>query len=344
MTLEVEETQAGEAQAGESQAGETQAGETQAGEVPESAPHPLASWRARAGAFAVDVLPGSAVVATMALVTLALPAFGAWWWMCIVVLGLAILLLLLNRTVLPALTGWTLGRGLVGIVVTRRDGTTAEPSVLLLRDVAHLLDTASMFVGWLWPLWDSRRRTFADMLLRTEVHRTGSAAQPATRRRWVAAAMLVSANVCISGDAVSVIAVSSRDRAISRTREQIAVQGPKMVAQMLTYDPKTLQADFNHALSLTTDRYRGTLKNQQAAVQKGKPVVNEYWPIASAIESATRDRATMLLFMQGRRGAAPDERYISATIRVTFVDNHDSHWLVDELTVVTKPKPAGSGK
>ena len=323
---------------------EAQTQQSQAREVPESAPHQLAAWRVRAGAFAVDVLPGAAVVATMALVTLALPARGAWWWVCIVVLGLAILLLLVNRTVLPAITGWSLGRGLVGIVVMRRDGAATEPWFLLLRDAAHLIDTASMFVGWLWPLWDSRRRTFADMLLRTEVRRVESDARPANVRHWAAAAALIAADVCISGAAVSVIAVSSHDRAIALTREHIAVQGPKMVAQMLTYDPKTLQVDFNHALSLTTAKYRGTLKDQQATVQKGKPVVNEYWPIASAIESVTPDRATMLLFMQGRRGAAPDERYISATVRVTFVEGHDAHWLVDDLTVVTKPKPARSGK
>ena len=41
---------------------------------------------------------------------------------------------------------------------------------LMLRELAHLLDTAALFIGWLWPLWDRRRRTFADLLLRTEVH------------------------------------------------------------------------------------------------------------------------------------------------------------------------------
>jgi len=323
---------------------EAQTQQGQVGEVPESALPQLAAWRVRAGAFAVDVFPGAAVVATMALVSTALPARGVWWWVCIVVLGLAILLLLANRTVLPALTGWSLGRGLFGTVVTRRDGAATEPWFLLLRDVAHLIDTASMFVGWLWPLWDSRRRTFADMLLRTEVRRVESDARPATVRRWAAVAMLIAAYVCISGAAVSVIVVSGQDRAIKRTREQIVVQGPKMVAQMLTYDPTTLQVDFTHALSLTTDSYRRTLKNQQDTVQKGKPVVNEYWPIASAIESATPHRATMLLFMQGRRGVGPDQRYISATVRVTFVEDHDAHWLVDDLTVVTKTKPARSGK
>ena len=41
----------------------------------------------------------------------------------------------------------------------------------MLRDIAHLIDTAPLFIGWLWPLWDSRGRTFADMVTRTEVRR-----------------------------------------------------------------------------------------------------------------------------------------------------------------------------
>jgi Mce-associated membrane protein len=64
----------------------------------------------------------------------------------------------------------------------------------------------------------------------------------------------------------------------------------------------------------------------------------------SAIQSAAPDRATMLLFMQGRRGAAPDVRYITASVRVTFVKGKDDQWRVDDLTVLTKPKAPGKGK
>jgi Mce-associated membrane protein len=138
--------------------------------------------------------------------------------------------------------------------------------------------------------------------------------------------------------------VYSRDRTTDQTRAQIATQGPKIVAQMLTYDPKSLRDDFARAQSLATDKYRGQLKAQQDVVQKGNPVVNEYWVTDSSIQSATPDRATMLLFMQGRRGAAPGERYISATVRVSFVEDGDNHWRVDDLTVLTKPKPPGNGK
>jgi Mce-associated membrane protein len=304
----------------------------------------LAPWHFRVGAFAVDVLPGIAVVATMALVSLTVPSSSAWWWLCISVAGIVILLVLVNRLLLPAVTGWSLGRALCGIAVVRRDGSATGTWGLLVRDLAHLLDTAPLLVGWLWPLWDSRRRTFADMLVRTEVRRIEPDERPRDVRRWTVVAVLTAAGVCLAGAGVSYGAVYAGDRATDQTRAEIATQGPKIVAQMLTYDPKSLREDFARALSLTTDKYRGQLAAQQDAVAKGHPVINEYWVTDSSIQSATPDRATMLLFMQGRRGSAPDERYISATVRVSFAKDRDNHWRVDDLTVLTKPKPPGTGK
>lgn len=302
----------------------------------------LAPWHLRAGAFAVDVLSGAAAVTTMALVALALPRQSVWWWLCVSVGGVAILLMLVNRLLLPTVTGWSVGRGLFGIAVTRRNGSTPAPWKLLLRDLAHLLDTASV-VGWLWPLWDSRGRTFADMLLRTEVRCVAPVKPLANIRRWTGAVVLAATVVCLAGAAADYAVVYSRDRATEHTKVEIARQGPKIVTEMLTYDPKSLADDFARARSLATDKYRGRLAAQQDIVRKGNPVINEYWVKDSSIESAAPDRATMLMFLQGRRGAAPDERYISATVRVAFVEG-DNRWRVDDLTVLTKPKPPGNGK
>ncbi|OBF93864.1 hypothetical protein A5773_17895 [Mycobacterium sp. 852014-52450_SCH5900713] len=311
--------------------------------VQESPRKALAPWHIRAGALAVDVLPGTAVVATMALAGFTVPPGGVWWWLCIAVIGVVVLLVLVNRLLLPTVTGWSVGRALFGIAVVRRNGEPIGPWGLLLRDLAHLLDTVSV-VGWLWPLWDSGRRTFADMLLRTEARRRESEEPAFDVRRWTTVVVLGAAGLCLAGAVMSYAAVFSRDRATDQTRAQLDTQGPKIVAQMLTYDPKSLHDDFNRALSLATDKYRKQLSDQQDMVQKGNPVINEYWVTDHAIQSASPDRATMLMFMQGRRGAAPDERYISATVRVTFVKDGGGHWLVDDLTVLTKPKPPGSGK
>lgn len=298
----------------------------------------LAPWRIRAGAFAVDVLPGAAVIMTMVLVCLTVPRSGVWWWVCICVAGAATLAVLVNRLLVPVVTGWSLGRALFGIAVTRPDGTSVGPWRLLVRDLAHLLDTASVFVGWLWPLWDSRRRTFADMLAGTQVRREDSAPPPAGVRRWVAAAVLVATALCAGGVAVGYAVVYSQERATQLTREQLAARGPKIVAQMLTYDPKSLEDDFGRARSLTTAKYRGKLAEQQEAVRKGRPVINEYYVTASSVLAASPDDATMLLFMQGRRGEGPEQRYITATVTVRFAKD-DNQWRVDDLTVLAKPKP-----
>lgn len=317
---------------------------TEAAPVVEAAPNDLAGWHIRAAALAVDVVPGFAVVATMALVWLAVPARSTWWWVSGFALVGATLLTMVNRAVLPAILGWSLGRALFGIAVVRADATAVGVGRLTSRELAHLLDTLSVFVGWLWPLWDPRRRTFADLLLRTEVRCVEADRRPADIRRRTAAAVSIAVLLCVAGAAISVLAILLPDRASDQTRAAVAAQGPKIVTEMLTYDPKSLPADFGRARSLTSDKYRPELVKQQESVQKGHPVVNEYWVTDSTVLSATPDRATMLLFMQGHRGGADGERFITATVQVTFVKGKDGRWLVDDLHVVTKPKPARGKK
>ena len=151
----------------------------------------LASWPARAGALAVDLLPGAAVMATMALLAYTAPVRGWLWWVFTAMAVVAGVATIVNRWLLPPLIGWTLGRALFGIRVAKLSGEPAGSARLLLRDVAHLLDTATLFVGWLWPLWDGRNRTFADLLLRTEV--TVVAAARDSVRRTAGIVFLVAA-------------------------------------------------------------------------------------------------------------------------------------------------------
>jgi Mce-associated membrane protein len=312
--------------------------------VEEAAPNDLARWHIRATALLVDVLPGLAVMATMVLVWLAVPLRSTWWWICVVVLAGATLLTMVNRVVLPAISGWSLGRALVGIDVVRADGTAVGVGRLLCRDLAHLLDTLSVFVGWLWPLWDPRRRTFADLLLRTEVRCVEPDHRPAGIRHLTARVVCAATLLCVGGAGAGVLGALLPDRASDQSAAAVLAQGPKIVTEMLTYDPKTLGENFARARSLTTDRYQPQLVQQQESVQKGHPAVNEYWVTDSTVLSATRDRATMLLFMQGHRGGGNAERFITATVRVAFVKAKDGRWLVDDLNVVTKPKPAKGQK
>lgn len=310
-------------------------------DLPEKA---LAPWHVRFAAFCIDVFAGLAVATTMAVVSFTLPPYGVWWWVCMVACGLAVLAVLVNRLLLPTVTGWSLGRAQFGIAVARRDGKDISPWWLLLRDLAHLLDTAALLVGWFWPLWDSQRRTFADMLLKTEVLRVVPHERAEKVRKATAVALAVAALLCVGGAGVGYGVVYVRAQATDRTRAEISTQGPKIVAQMLTYDPKSLKDDFARALNLTTDSYRKNLAAQQQVVEKGHPVINEYWGSTNSVLEATPHSATMLLFLQGRRGEGQDTRYITASVRVKFIKSGDGRWLVDDLTVLAKPKPAGEGK
>jgi Mce-associated membrane protein len=301
-----------------------------------------ASWPARAGAFAVDVLLGVGVIATMALLALAAPWMGWLWWVFIGAAALVFVLMAVNRLLVPTITGWSLGRALFGIAGRKRDGSPAGLTRLVARDVAHLLDTVALFVGWLWPLWDRRRRTFADLLLRTEVH---NVERPQRDMRRLTAAVLVAATLlCAAGVGLSCLVVYRQDRAVDAARAQIAQQGPRIVEQMLSYNVDTLQQDFSHAQSLTTDSYRQQLLAQQQAVQKAGATTNEYWAVSSAVLSATPDHASMLMAMQGQRGTdAKDLKFITATVRVDFDKSRDGQWRVANLTVLKKPQmnPAG---
>jgi uncharacterized RDD family membrane protein YckC len=38
-----------------------------------------------------------------------------------------------------------------------------------VRDIAHIVDSVICFVGYLFPLWDSKRQTLADKIVGTVV-------------------------------------------------------------------------------------------------------------------------------------------------------------------------------
>lgn len=292
-----------------------------------------AGWWARAGAFGIDVLLGAAVAAGLLLVGWS--AAGWLRWACLVAAAVVIIAVAVNRVVLPALTGWSLGRAVFGIAVVDRDGEPVAPWRLLLRDLAHVLDTLPLFLGWLWPLIDRRGRTFADILAGTQV-REVDGPRP-DRRRLAAAVIAGAAALSMLAAALGYAFVYRGQRAVERAREQIAVEGPKIVTDMLSYKKQTIADDFARAQSLVTDGYRPELAKQQDAVRNA-PVDNDYWVSNSAVLSATADRAVMLLLLQGQRGAEPNQRFVTASVRVDF--EKSDRWKLSNLAVLSAPKPA----
>ncbi|MDO3401174.1 RDD family protein [Mycolicibacterium neoaurum] len=307
---------------------------------------PPASWGARAAAFGIDVLFGVVLIVILAMLAWAAPFLGALWWVYTALAVLTGLILMGNRWVLPVRTGWTAGRAVTGIRVFRTSGDQNPPDTgrLMVRDVAHLLDTVPLLAGWLWPLLDRRRRTFADLLLRTEVRRVGEPDRDV--RRPVAIGLIGVALVCVGAATAGYFVVYRGDRALEDARGQIAAQGAGIVEKMLSYNPDTADQDFERARALAADSYRPQLIAQQDALRKAPLVSNEYWSVNSAVLESpppTTTTASMLLAMQGQRGSNPGAmRFITATVRVDFVKSGEQ-WQVQNLSVLTRPQMQASG-
>ncbi|GJF08286.1 RDD family protein [Mycolicibacterium cyprinidarum] len=299
-------------------------------------------------------MPGLGVVATAVLLALIAPGGGWLWWVLTAVGATTLTVMALNRLVLPSVTGWTLGRALFGIGVRRSEPSSSAADVgawrLTLRELAHLLDTLALFVGWLLPLWDPRRRTFADRVAGTEVHRVR---RPERDMRRVVAWILVTAAVlCAALVGLGYVQVYRSELAADEARTQISEQGPRIVEQMMSYDVNTLPEDFARAQELATDGYRPNLITQQQSVQggllNGQAVTTEYSAVSGTLLTnppVTAEKASMLLAMQGQRGANPEDlKFIAATVRVDFDKSRDGQWRVANLTLLKKPRMNQAGQ
>ena len=308
---------------------------------PAHATEPVATWSARAGAFTIDVLFGLGVLIAAGLVAVSARPQGWLWWLCVVVAVGALAMIAVNRFLLPAMLGWSMGRSVFGIAVVGADGARVGPVRLVLRDLAHLLDTVPILLGWLWPLIDSRGRTFADLLAGTEVRRVDGPRPDWRRRALAALAAAATVSAAIAG--AGYLGVYRPELAAARAREQIAVQGPKIVEELLTYKVASIQDDFARAQTRVTDGYRPTWTAQQEAIRKAGAVDNEYWVTNGAVLNSTANRAVMLMLLQGQRGAAGGPRFISASVRVSFERSGSGQWQVSDLTVLAQPKSGGAG-
>ncbi|MCA6092489.1 RDD family protein [Streptomyces sp. SCA3-4] len=168
------------------------------GQAPYGAPQlpPLAGWGSRVGATLLDTLIG-ALVPLVGIVAGAVMIFAAvdaseectttasGFEICthdsaaavpgMVVIGVSCLVAMfigfwmLYR---QGKTGQTPGKKAMGISVLReRDGRPIGFWMTFVRNLCHIVDSF-LYLGYLWPLWDEKKQTFADKIIGTVVIRT----------------------------------------------------------------------------------------------------------------------------------------------------------------------------
>ena len=151
------------------------------------------SWPRRVGASVIDSLPtyvAEAVFLVGYVRALLLLGRGS------TALGPAITPLLVGGLILLAALGWTVynrwllagrtgqsvGRRVLRLwLVGRETNRPVGAFNAFVRDLAHMVDGVR-WVGYLWPIWDAERQTFADKLTHTVVVTTSVAPLEAAPR------------------------------------------------------------------------------------------------------------------------------------------------------------------
>ena len=118
---------------------------------------PLAEWPARVGATLIDSLIISVPYLILSQISVALAY--------LVYLGLWLYLLYMQGT-----TGQTVGKKVLKIKLLREaDGQPVGVGLSIGRAFVHIVDALPCLLGYLWPLWDAKKQTFADKILQTVV-------------------------------------------------------------------------------------------------------------------------------------------------------------------------------
>jgi uncharacterized RDD family membrane protein YckC len=138
-----------------------------------------ANWLYRVGSYLIDALITSAVpiVARALIGALGLTdefgtPRGAGLAIYLVSLAVSLAIFVWNSLIRQGSTGQSVGKQALGTrLISLRTNQPIGAGMALLRQICHILDALPCYLGYLWPIWDSKRQTFADKLVGTVVVR-----------------------------------------------------------------------------------------------------------------------------------------------------------------------------
>jgi uncharacterized RDD family membrane protein YckC len=121
---------------------------------------PYASWIQRVGAYLVDVAP--IVILEIIFVRIFV--------IYLIVLLASIGWTIYNRWYQGGTTGQSLGKKVLNLrLVSEETGQPIGMLMAFVRDICHIVDAVICYVGFLFPLWDAKRQTLADKIVKTVV-------------------------------------------------------------------------------------------------------------------------------------------------------------------------------
>lgn len=132
---------------------------------------PLASWGPRALGHLIDAAITVAGVIAVLIVGIILSQISSALGVIVFVLGFLVVAGVgIWLTIQVGQTGASPGMRVIGLRCVKE--TTGQPiggGMGFVRSLAHIVDGVICYVGWLFPLWDSKRQTLADKIMGTVV-------------------------------------------------------------------------------------------------------------------------------------------------------------------------------
>ncbi len=121
-----------------------------------------ADWLHRVGAYLIDVIPIAILIIIGAATRNAA--------VDLLFLIVAIAVNGYNRWYVSGKTGQSWGKKVLNIkLVSEESGQPIGTGMSFLRDICHFVDSVICYIGYLWPLWDAKRQTLADKIVKTIV-------------------------------------------------------------------------------------------------------------------------------------------------------------------------------
>jgi len=145
------------------------------GQPPGGYAPPYANWLYRVGSYLIDgvvlLLPGYILYGASAAFAdqQGNPSAAG---LVLVLLGFAYLVAvsIWNLFIRQGRTGWSVGKQALGTrLVSEQTGQPIGAGSAFLRQLCHILDALACYIGYLWPIWDRKRQTFADKIMSTIV-------------------------------------------------------------------------------------------------------------------------------------------------------------------------------
>jgi uncharacterized RDD family membrane protein YckC len=121
---------------------------------------PLAGWAVLTGGKAHGRTPAGlliGIISRNAIIWFLFLLASIGWW-------------IYNRCIQAGRTGQSLGKKTLHLrLLSEKTGEPIGGGMAFARDICHILDSLACYIGWLFPLWDAKRQTFADKIISTVV-------------------------------------------------------------------------------------------------------------------------------------------------------------------------------